>query len=72
MITFKNDIQLTIVTGFDEKADNITDEQTETFKAGEPVDAEIVSEDGDYVDLQFASEGGVAFGVQRSCFDVKA
>ena len=70
MITFKEDITLTIVDGFDEETDNITSEATETFKAGEKVDAEICSENGNYVDLQFGEGGGVAFGVQRSSFEV--
>ena len=70
MITFNQDTELTIVEGFDEETDNITSESVETFKKGEPVDADIVSENGEYVDLQFGGGGGVAFGVQRSCFTV--
>lgn len=71
MIKFHKNIELTIVEGFDEETDNITDESVETFKAGELVDADIVSEDGKYVNLQFGGGGGVAFGVLRSCFDVE-
>jgi hypothetical protein len=69
MITFKKDITLTIVDDFDEETDNITSETTETFKAGEPVDANIVSDPDSYgfVDLQFG-DGSVAMGVQRSSF----
>jgi len=73
MISFKNDTELTLVTSFDEKTDTITGEETETFKAGEPVDADIIDENetkGEmFVDLQFG-DGSVAFGVQRECFDV--
>lgn len=69
MITFKENITLTIVDGFDEETDNITSETIETFKAGEKVDADIVSENGNYVDIQFG-DGGVAMGVQRTSFDV--
>jgi len=75
MIKFLTEITLTIVEGYDEATDNITEESVETFKAGEPVDADIVSLDDDrngtgYVDLQFGGGGGVALGVQRSCFEV--
>ncbi len=69
MITFKEDITLTIVDGFDEETDNITSETTETFKAGEKVDAEIYNDNGDYVDLQYG-DGTVSLGVLRSSFDL--
>jgi hypothetical protein len=70
MITFNTDTELEIVDKFNEETDNIDENHNETFKAGEPVDADIVSEDGEYVDLQFGGGGGIAFGVQRSCFTV--
>jgi hypothetical protein len=76
MIQFLTETTLTIVEGYDEATDNITEESVETFKTGEPVDADIVSEEETkdpvqgYVDLQFGGGGGVAFGVQRSCFEV--
>ena len=69
MITFKENAELSVVVEFDEEADNIVEEQTEVFLAGEPVDAEIVDEMGDYVDLQFG-DGTVALGVLRSLFEV--
>jgi exosome complex RNA-binding protein Csl4 len=71
MITFKQDTELEIVESFDEAHDTIAEKSNETFKAGELVDAEIVSRDGEYVDLQFGGGGGLALGVQRSCFVVK-
>ena len=70
MIKFHKNTELTIVEGFDEETDNITDESVETFKKDELVDADIVSKDGEYVDLQFGGSGGVAFGILRSCFDI--
>ena len=70
MISFKQDTQLTVVEEFDEATDNIVDESHPTFKAGEYVDAQIVSEEGNYVDLQFGDTGGVAFGVHRDSFEV--
>jgi len=73
MITFKSDTELEVVTNFDEATDTITGMETETFKAGEKVDAEIIDdrdEKGElFVDLQFG-DGSVAYGVQRACFDV--
>ena len=75
MIKFKSDTQLEVVTDFDENTDTITGIETETFKAGEKVDGEIISdreEKGDvFVDIQFG-DGSVAFGVQRDCFEVVA
>ncbi len=73
MITFKTDTELTIVTDYDEATDNITGETTETFKAGELVDADIINETEEktemFVALQFG-DGSVAFGVQRESFTV--
>jgi hypothetical protein len=71
MIKFKNDTELAIVESFDEANDTIAEQGTEVFKAGEPVDAEIVDEvetKGDmFVNLQFP-DGSLALGVQRDSF----
>ncbi len=69
MIRFNQDTELTLITDYDEENDNITGEETEVFKAGEPVDAEIIAwiNGGEYVDLQFG-DGSVALTVQRDCF----
>ncbi len=69
MIAFKQDTELEVVISFDEKHDTIAEQAQETFKAGEPVDAEIISENGDYVDLEYG-DGTVSVGVLRSSFDV--
>jgi len=71
MIKFIKDTTLTIVESFNEATDQIEDQTEETFKAFEPVDADIVSLDDDlpYVDLQFGGGGGVAFGVPRDSFE---
>ena len=70
MITFNKDTELEIVDSFNEETDNIDECHNETFKAGEQVDADIVSENGEYVDIQFGHGGGVVLGVQRECFTV--
>ena len=73
MITFNREITLHIVEEFNEATDTIEKTSVETFKAGEKVDADICSEDGNFVDLQFGGGGGVAFGVPKEWFDeVKA
>ncbi len=69
MIIFKQDTQLEIVIRFDEKRDVIAEQSTETFKAGEKVDAEIIATNGEFVDLQYG-DGTVSLGVLRSSFEV--
>ena len=72
MIKFKHDTELAIVTDFDERTDTITGQTVQRFPPNELVDAEIVSVNDDnsnYVDLQFGGSGGVAFGVQKDCFE---
>ena len=69
MIAFKNDCELFIVDQYDEATDTIVENRIELFKAGEPVDAEIVAEEGHFVQLKFGN-GSQAFTVQRECFDV--
>lgn len=70
MIKFKENITLTVITEFDEATDNITGEETVTFKADELVDAEVLDfDDSGYVNLQFA-DGTMATSVQRTSFDV--
>ena len=69
MIRFLQETSLTIVESFNEAEDRIEEQTTETFKAGELVDADIVSLNGEYVDLQFGYGGGVAFRVPRNSFE---
>lgn len=68
MITFNKDIELTIVTDFNEADDIIEGEEIILFPAGIPIDAEIISADGDYVNLEF--HNGVALSVKRDAFNV--
>jgi hypothetical protein len=68
MIIFNKNIELNIITDFNEADDNIEGEEIILFPAGEPIDAEIISTDGDYVDLEF--HNGVALGVKRDAFNV--
>ncbi len=69
MIAFKQQTTLTVITGFNEKRDEITEQSEETFQPNERVDAEIIEEDGPFVTLEFGS-GGVAFAVERESFNV--
>jgi exosome complex RNA-binding protein Csl4 len=69
MIKFFVDTTLNIVEDFDDLNDMITSEVQETFKAGELVQADIVSQNGDYVDLQFG-DGSMAFNVFRHSFEI--
>lgn len=74
MIIFNESIDLIVVEGFDEETDNITEETVYKIKKGQPIDAEIITPDSgdndEYVDIQFANSGGVAFGVRRASFIV--
>ena len=68
MITFKQNTTIVIVENFDEISEE-TDTSTETFKAGEKYDGDIVSQDGNICDIQFA-DGSLAFGIMRNSFDI--
>lgn len=71
MIAFKSDTELEIVDSYNEATDNIDECHNEVFKAGEPVDADIVDDDGSgYVTLQFGGGGGIALTVQKECFTI--
>lgn len=69
MIAFKQDTEITFVTEFDFKADEITGEETELFKAGEPIDAEIIDEEDGLVTLE-CGDGSLAYSIPRNSFDV--
>ena len=69
MISFKKDTELFIVDRFDEATDTIAESHTEVFRKGEKVNAEIIAEENDYVQLEF-DNGSQAFTVLRDCFDV--
>ncbi len=69
MITFKNDTELNVVSDYDYAADMIKEPSNETFRKGEPVDAEVIEHVGAFVTLQFG-DGSVAFGVRRDCFEI--
>jgi len=71
MIKFFADTTLYIVEEFDEKADKVIKDCHETFKAGELVQADIVSENASYADLQFG-DGSMTYHVLRSLFEIVA
>jgi len=67
-IAFKNDTTLTVVTEYDEEADNIVDEVQEFFEAGEVFEATLIPTDmKEYVDIQFG-DGSLALGVNLKSF----
>lgn len=66
MIAFNQDTTLEIVESYNEELDRVETCQ-EFFKADEKVDADIISEDGELVDLQFG-DGAVALSVERDLF----
>jgi hypothetical protein len=69
MIRFHNTTVLYVVNQFDEATDTVIEDCQETFKAGELVSAEIVSENADYCELQFG-DGGCSYNVPRGSFEV--
>lgn len=69
MIKFKTDCVLNIVENFDEESDVITEESQETFKIGEEIDVDIISDNGNNIDIQFG-DGSVAFGIDKSFVEI--
>jgi len=70
MIRFRENINLTVITEYDEEKDNIVEDSEVLFKAGERVDGDIYFDDGsDWVDLQFG-DGSVANSVERNSFEI--
>lgn len=69
MIRFKRDTTLQVIESFNEKADAITEEIEETFKAGVDVDADIFDEEKDHVSIQFGN-GSVAFNVPHEIIEI--
>jgi exosome complex RNA-binding protein Csl4 len=70
MIRFHQVTTLVIVESYDEASDRIIEQVEKMFKPGMLIDADIVSEENERVELQFGHGGGVAFNVPRTCFDV--
>lgn len=71
MIKFFADTTLYIVEEFDEKLDKVIKDCDQTFKAGELVQADIVSENNGYCELQFG-DGSVSYNVPRGSFEIVA
>ncbi len=67
LIEWQNDIELEVITDFDEDTDNMSKEM-EVFRKGERVYVDIVKDhDNGEVDMQFGS-GGVAYNVSVVSF----
>lgn len=69
MIKFYQDTTLHVIEAFDETTDTVTADCDETFKAGEYVCADIVSENAGYCDLQYG-DGSMSYNVPRDSFEV--
>lgn len=69
MIKFKTDCILNVVENFDEDADVITEEFQETFKINEEIDVDIISDNGNSIDIQFG-DGSVALGIDKSFIEI--
>ena len=67
-IRWLDEIDLTVVTDFDEK-NEIADEGFEIVEKGEVNEVDILDDSGEAVDMQFGN-GSVAFGVSKECFTV--
>ena len=67
MIRFREDMKINVATQI--VGGNITEDEDMTFKKGDTIDAEIYNEDGDYVDIGFAS-GWTAEGVLKDSIEV--
>lgn len=65
-IMWLQEVDLTIVTNFDEK-NEVADEDTQMVSKGECDDIDILEDKGDTVDIQFGN-GSVAFNVKKEWF----
>jgi hypothetical protein len=69
MITFTKDVEIEVVEEFDDANEKPTIKQ-ELFRAGEKVDADVITEPVEgRVDLQFG-DGSVALGIDTTLFTV--
>ena len=59
-IKFNQDVELQVIAGFDEEADEITEAFMETFRKGEVHEVDLVDEDGDISGSGRVSRAGTA------------
>jgi len=67
-IKWITDVTLDVVVNFDEATEETTTE-TETFKAGEICDVDLLGEQSDSIDIQFGC-GDCCYGIRRTCFEI--
>lgn len=68
MIRFRTKTTLQVIENYDEK-NEVVDDTEVAFNQGEEKDADIFSDDGDRVDIQFG-DGSVALGVLKDDIEV--
>jgi len=68
-IKFNQNVELQVIEGFDEEADEVTDACFETFLKNEVHEVDIVDEDKGVCTLQFG-DGSCSYCVQKAWFDV--
>lgn len=66
-IRFVEDIELCVVTEFDESRDRITSSHNQIFRAGEEVEVDVTSSGPFLVDIQFG-DGSIVLGLNRQTF----
>jgi len=67
-IKWTKETELTMTTEYDENFD-MTETQIETAYIDECDECDIIKDESDIVDIQFA-DGSVAFGVPKKCFEI--
>lgn len=67
-IKFIKDAELEVTESYDEEAD-FAETHTETFRAGESVEADVFDDRGDSVNVQFG-DGSVVYGLPKSLIEM--
>lgn len=68
ILKFKKEVQLTVVTNFDEDLD-LVEEETEIFLIGDEVEVDILEEKEDSIDVQF-SDGSCAYNFLKDWVEI--
>ena len=68
-IKFNQDVELQVIEGFDDEADEVTDACMEMFRKDEVHDVDIVDEEDEICTLQFG-DGSCSYCVQKAWFEI--